>query len=80
MIIITADGPRSFYTPTYKIPAAIVEAERVWRSAWNTGVQEFNILLERTQDNYKRMMDVKPLQMIPDNETRIPGLVYPSKD
>lgn len=57
----------------YTTPPAIVRAEREWRSAWNTGAQEFNVMLERAQTWYKRMLDVKPLQMIPADSTKIPS-------
>jgi hypothetical protein len=75
MIIITADGPRNIgialLTP-YKIPAAVTKLERQWRDAWNTSAVDFNLLVERTQQRYGRMMDVALLKLIPENETKIP--------
>jgi hypothetical protein len=75
MIIITADGPRNIglalLTP-YTTPRAIIDAERAWRNAWNSGAQDFNRLVETAQERYGRMMDVKPLKFIPADSTKIP--------
>jgi hypothetical protein len=72
MYIYTAEGFKPFYTPEYRLPAAIVNLERQWRDAWNTSATEFNTLVERTQAQYGRMMDVKPLKLIPPGEVKIP--------
>jgi hypothetical protein len=73
MYIYTESGFKPFYTPTYVLPAAIVNLERQWRDAWNTGAADFNKLVERTQAQYGRMMDVEPLKLIPPGETKIPS-------
>jgi hypothetical protein len=76
MIMITENGPVNLgvrlLTP-YKVPAAIVAAERTWRNAWNASAADFNLLVERTQTRYNRMMDVNLLPMIADDSVKIPA-------
>jgi len=76
MIIETKDGPKhiglAILTP-YQLPAHVTAANAAWRNAWNSSAADFNLLVERTQAQFGRMMDVKPLPMIPEDSIEIPG-------
>jgi hypothetical protein len=73
MIIITENGPRSFYNPTSATPPAILRAEREWRNAWNESAETHNKLISTAQTYYGRWLDVAMLPMIAADSVKIPS-------
>jgi len=76
MIIETPEGPKNIgialLTPS-KLPASVTAARREWVTAWNTSATIYNKTVETAQTFYGRMMDCRPLPLIPDGESEIPG-------
>ena len=74
MIIYTENGPRQFLPIKHEDSPAALRLDRIWRDAWNDSAQKYNHLIAVTQERYKRMIDVAPLSLIPEGETKVPGI------
>lgn len=76
MIIMTESGWQPMIHITHNHSQEALRLDRIWRDGWNKSAREYNELVAKTQEVYGRMMDAPLLPLIPEGETKVPGLRY----